>query len=293
MLIKGCFRIKDSSFGEGRTRLGVPHRAEWQQPMYSERYEHTQWSAVTVSLLSGSRLRNKLVHSPPATITMQTIGEALGLVVGGLSDQNYSQSLDFYRFWLGTGQGYVQVPSDQIFDAIWNNRVASSIQPNGGIFHSSAHLIPRFASDAVSDRILGPYSSELQSRLCARSLREFSSNNLMVARYGRDTMAEFYADANLIAHWANLGFVEEAAIRNHILQSLISHPRLYDHQADALIILFKIAGATFEAYADPSVVDRCFELLKGHSYNAPYFNQGDSTHYLRVKKELVQVRPGG
>ena len=27
---------------------------------------------------------------------------------------------------------------------------------------------------------------------------------------------------------------------------------------------FKIAGAAFEAYADPSVVDRCFELLKDH-----------------------------
>jgi len=245
-------------------------------------------------LLSGSRLRNKLVHSPPATITMQTIGEALGLVVGGLSDQNYSQSLDFYRFWLGTGQGYVQVPSDQIFDAIWNNRVASSIQPNGGIFHSSAHLIPRFASDAVSDRILGPYSSELQSRLCARSLREFSSNNLMVARYGRDTVREFYADANLIAHWANLGYVEEAAIRDHILQSLISHPKLYDHQADALIILFKLAGATFGAYADPSVIDRCFELLTGHNYHPPW-NSGyhcdgpNNTSYLQVKRGLVQV----
>jgi hypothetical protein len=74
----------------------------------------------------------------------------------------------------------------------------------------------------------------------------------------------FYADANLIAHWANLGLVEENAIRNHILQSLISHPKLYIHQANALVILFKVAGATFEAYADPSVVDRCFELLKDH-----------------------------
>ena len=40
----------------------------------------------------------------------------------------------------------------------------------------------------------------------------------------------FYADTNLIAHWANLGYVEEPAIRNHILQSLISHPKLYDHR---------------------------------------------------------------
>ena len=53
-------------------------------------------------------------------------------------------------------------------------------------------------------------------------------------------------------------------IRNRILQSLISFPKLYDHQANAMIILFKIAGATFEAYAGLSVVDRCFERLKNH-----------------------------
>ena len=58
----------------------------------------------------------------------------------------------------------------------------------------------------------------------------------------------FALDSNLIAQWANLGYVEETAIRNRILQSLISFRKLYDHQADAMIVLFKIAGATFEAY---------------------------------------------
>ena len=104
-----------------------------------------------------------------------------------------------------------------------------------------------------------------------------------------------YAEANLLAHWANLGYVEEATIRDHILQSLISHPNLYDHQADALIVLFRLAGATFEAYADPSAVDRCFQLLKGHSYILPYgdYYQSDrekNDDYVRVRKELVQVR---
>ena len=80
--------------------------------------------------------------------------------------------------------------------------------------------------------------------------------------YGNDAPDDFYADANLIAHWANLGYVEEAAIRNHILQSLTSHPKLYDHQGHALMILFKLAGLIFETYAGSSVVDRCFELLK-------------------------------
>jgi len=230
---------------------------------------------------------------------MGTIGEALGLVVGELSDKNYAQSLDFYRFWLGTGQTYTHIPSDQIFDAIWNNRASGNLgSPGyGRIIHSTAHLIPRFASDAESDHILAPYNSELRSRLSTRSLQEFSTNNLMVARYGRNTVGDFYADANLIAHWANLGYVEEAAIRDHILQSLISHPKLYDHQADALIILFKLAGTTFGAYADPSVVDRCFELLKGHSYTPPWPSNYPPHHnYLRVRTELVQVRaprPGG
>ena len=111
---------------------------------------------------------------------------------------------------------------------------------------------------------------------------------------GGGAESEFCADVNLIAHWANLGFVEEAAIHNDILQSLISHPKMWDHQADALLILFKLAGATFETYADPSVVDRCFELLKGHSYNLPrpdvYPDHSVNTEPLRMRSELVQVR---
>ena len=89
---------------------------------------------------------------------------------------------------------------------------------------------------------------------------------------------QFLADANFVAHWVNLGYVGESPVRNHILQSLISHPALYEHQADALIILFKLAGATFEKYVEPSVVDRCFELLKGY-YGAN-----------SVKGQPVQVR---
>ena len=227
---------------------------------------------------------------------MQTIGDALGFVVGELSDQNYAQSLDFYRFWCSTGQTHVQIPSDPIFDAIWNNRAAgSSIDPRTAqLIHPTAQLILRFASDAESDCVLAPYSSGLQSRLQTESFQEFSSKNLIAARYGRDAVGGFYADTNLIAHWTNLGYVDEATIRDHILQSLISHPKLYDHQADALIILFKLAGPTFEAYAHPSVVDRCFELLKGHNYTLPYPDWGSDHHYnvdpLRLKSKLVKVR---
>ena len=136
--------------------------------------------------------------------------------------------------------------------------------------HSTAHLIVRFASDAESDRLLAPYSSGLQSRLSTRSLQEFFSVNLMiVGGRGSGRWSDFCTSANLVAHWANLGYVEEATIRNHILQSLISHPTLRNHQVYGLIILFKLAGATFEAYADPSVLDRCFGLLKNHRFVDP------------------------
>ena len=206
---------------------------------------------------------------------MGCIENALGSVVGKLSDENYAQSSAFYQLWLDIAQTYPETPSDQISDPIWGNRtIGSMIEPGGGkLIHSTAHLIVRLAGDAESNHILAPRTFGLQSRLCTRSLREFFNNNMVTiwheeVNYGGAPINEFYADANLIAHWANLGYVEEATIHNRILQSLISHQTLYQHQADALIILFKLAGPTFEAYADPSVVDRCFELLKdryGHS----------------------------
>ena len=242
------------------------------------------------------RLRNLPVTSLTATTTMDDIKKALDQVVSGLSDQNYTESFEFYRFWFDIGQTYHQVPPNLILDTIWKNRTTSSIDPRAGkLVHSTAHLILRLASDAESDHLLAPHSSGLQGRLSSRTLREFFANNLRVMRSENRPIEYFYAEANLVAHWANLGYVEEAAIRDHILQSLISHPKkLYDHQADALIILFKLAGATFEAYADTSVVDRCIELLLGHRYDPPFsssysiYYQSEDNYFL-VKKELIQV----
>ena len=215
-----------------------------------------------------------------------------------LSNESYAESFAFFRFWFDIGHAYHEIPSEKIFNAIWNSRRANSISPGSGkLIHPTAHLVLRFASDAESDHILAPHSSGLQSRLSTRSLRELFTNNLMFVASRGDVTADFYSDANLVAHWANLGYVEETAIRNRVLQSFISHKKLYDHQADALIILFKLAGATFEAYADPSVVDRCFELLRGHKYYNPHdvgswYNGKDRyvDEYNLMKKELVQVR---
>ena len=218
---------------------------------------------------------------------MEEIESALGSVVGQLSDQNYAHSAAFYRLWFDIGQTYPEISSDHISEAIWNNRGTGSMNTHYGKFiHSTAPLIARLASDVASDNLL---ATGLQSRLSTRSLHEFFRNNLNLAD-GHTGIVSFYTDANFIAHWANLGYVEEAAIHNHILQSLIFHPTLYDHQADALIILFKLAGATFEAYADSLVIDRCFELLKRHSYSSPYPSYDRRyKDYVQPRTELVQV----
>jgi hypothetical protein len=227
---------------------------------------------------------NKVRSVAATVVAMENIRKVLDSVVPKISDGNYEQSFAFYRIWFDIGQTYQQIPADLTFDAILNNRAGVSIKPElGELVHTTAHLITRFASDAESDPILAPHNAGLQSRLCRRVLQGWFDRNLGFVE-GVETgswdnyKGYFYGDINLIAHWANLGFVEEAAIRNHILQSLISHPKLYDHQADALIILFKVAGATFGAYADPSIVDRCFKLLKWHYSGNP------------VKRKLVQVR---
>ena len=194
---------------------------------------------------------------------MQDIDDTLDSTFRDLSNQNYAESFDFYRFWFDIGHTYHQTPSDRIFDTIWKykSKGAMIYLSNGWLIHSAADLVLRFASDAESDHILAPHSSRLQSRLSTRALHQFFADNIGAVR-GRGYPD--YTVVDLIAHWANLGHIEETAIHSHILQSLISHQTLYDHQAYALIILFKLAGATFEAYVDTSVVDRCFELLKGH-----------------------------
>ena len=235
---------------------------------------------------------------------MATIQDVLNSVVAKLTDENYAESLAFYRLWFDIGQTYLQITSDQTFFALWNKKGAGLINTiRGEVIYSTAPLILRFASD-VEVEVLSipvPHNSGLRSRLCTASLREFFIDNLTLVWYGENCsgggpVVNFYANTNLIAHWVNLGYVEEAAIRDHILQSLISHPKLYDHQADALVILFKLAGATFAACTDPSVVDRCFELLQNHGFHNPWDRSRwypDEVHpvdsYDLTKKGLVQV----
>jgi len=199
--------------------------------------------------------------SRAATIAMIRIQSALDKTIAGLSDQNYEKSFAFLRLWFEIAHTHSTIPPDAILHALQTYYRARSLPDN--LIDSAAHLILRFASDAELDHILAPHSTELRSRLCAEALRVFFDTDLATVYSGFSCTNSYYADANIIAHCVNLGWVEEAVIRNHILQSLISHPTLYNRQVYTLVILFRTAGATFAAYTDPAVIDRCFEILKG------------------------------
>ena len=198
---------------------------------------------------------------------MLNIEQALGSAVSNLSDQNYEQSLRFYRLWFELAHTYSRsdATSDLIFNAVcsWKHRRTTGGQSSSIIF-PTAPLVLRFATDLESDHTLASYTEGLRNRLCSDILHDFLDADLGLVLGTYAVGNGFYIDTNLIAHCANLGYIEEATIRNHILQPLISHPRLYDHQASALYILFKLAGATFCAYADAATIDRCFELFRGH-----------------------------
>jgi len=201
---------------------------------------------------------------PPHTaiIAMENIQVTLNKKIAGLSDKNYEQSLAFFRLWFEIAHTHSTISPDAVLGALRTFRTTSFSESDP--INPTAHLILRFAGDAESDHILAPHCVELRRRLCAETLRRFFDTDLGYVYCNRCDWERFHADVNLVAHCINSGYVEEAVIRNHILQSLISHPTLLNYQAYALIILFKLAGATFGAYADPSVIDRCFELLVGH-----------------------------
>jgi len=206
---------------------------------------------------------------------MVDIQAILGKTIAELSDQNYEESLTFLRLWFEITHTHSTIPPDAILRALQTYYRRNSFPAN--LIDPTLHLILRFAGDAESDHILAPHSTGLRSRLCAEALQSFFGADIGVV-YNQKSWNYFpFADANLIAHCINLGYVEEAVIRDHILQSLISHSSLHHHRLYVLVVLFKTAGATLAAYVDPTVVDRCFELIK-----APRNGQW-------AKEELIQV----
>jgi len=196
---------------------------------------------------------------------MSSLDETLRNLIEGLSEENYEETFAQYRFWLNIGTRHpLSINAQgQVDDAI------QRLMRQGfskGYIQSTARLLIRFIGDLEADQKISWDVPGLHMQHCTSTLGNFFSNNFYLVGYSNKPTIRTYflIHANLIARWANLGYVEEETIRDHILQSLISHPTLYDHQADALLIFFGLAGATFGAYADPSVIGRCFDLLKGH-----------------------------
>lgn len=203
---------------------------------------------------------------------MWDIELAIRKVVSELSDDNYERSLAFCRFWIRVEHTYSRTTPGLTFDAIWGYKARFS---STTVFTDKmALLLLRFINDIESDRVVGPLSVGLQNRFCARLLEEFFGDNLFLT-LGQScfpTAARLYMNSTLIAHCANLGYIHGAATPNDILQLFSQHSgsrKLLQSQAIAICILFKVAGATFDAYCDPSLVDSCFKLLEDHQWSTP------------------------
>ena len=222
----------------------------------------------------------------------------------GLSEESYDRTLSAYRFWIKLGAARGSVSNHQLYSDILRGahtnrnlmvaprREGYNIQYNntaqkatsGQVIHRNAHLLIRFITNAELDPVLSTYAIGLHDRLYRESLEKFFGQGLDYIPGGPEEptsvqLCEFYTRTNLIAHWVNLGYAKLEDVRDHILQSLILQPTVYPHHLNSLMILLKISGATFAAYADPSVMDHCCDLLKPSNLS-----------YQLVLFELAEVR---
>ena len=223
-----------------------------------------------------------------------------------LSEENYDRTFSAYRFCVEVGAAHGEMPTDKLYDDILNGTRPELIQAtyaelaaqnserpdwinpfagrsisnkfkseearvfSGNLIHDGVHLLLRFITDAEQDQILSKYAIGLRDRLCHYSLEGLFKESLSCR--SSDTYVDpkvhhqFYTKVNLVAHCVNLGCARLEDVRDHILQSLTFQPTVQPHQVNALMILLKISGATFAAYADPSIMDRCCDFLKtgGH-----------------------------
>jgi len=205
-----------------------------------------------------------------------------------ISEENYDRTISAYHFWMDLGAAHGGVSNHRLYNDIlgsastshnsikaphwdvytiikYNN--TSQYTPQGQLIHKNAHLLLRFITDAELDPALSTQAIGLHDQLCRESLKQFFRQSLDYIPGGpeeptSEQLCEFYTRANLIAHWVNLGHVRLEDVRDHILQSLAFQPTVHPHQLNSLMILLKISGATFAAYVDPSVMDRCCDLLK-------------------------------
>ena len=225
-----------------------------------------------------------------------------GKLLHGLSEENYDSTFSAYRFWIKLGAAHGGVSNHQLYNDILSSASATSniiklewkhvqyssssqYTGTGQLIHSNVHLLLRFITDAELDPTLSTYAIGLHDRLCRESLEQFFRQTLDYIS-GEATSPEFYTRVNLIAHWVNLGYVPLKDVRDHILQSLTLQPTVYPHQLNSLMILLKISGATFAAHVDPSVMDRCLDLLGPSNLN----NKMVLTELAEVRAPIFMIK---
>ena len=202
--------------------------------------------------------------------------ELLSGLLDDLSEENYEQTVSEYRFWMKFGVTHGWIRDDLLFDDIWNRMYTDLVYPTSDrLIHPTAHLLIRFIADVGLDPALSAYVSSTHDRLCRVSLEGSVDNNLSFMsgnRWHDNRLGRFYTNVNILAHHINLGYLNLEDVRDRILQSLAFHPTVHPHQFNSLVILLKISGATFAAYVDPSVMERCCDLLKpSNSRGKPVF----------------------
>ena len=196
------------------------------------------------------------------------ISEFLSKLVSRLSEENYEQTLSDYRFWMKIGITHGSIPDNQLHKVIWENTKPELVYPSSSqLIHPTTHRLLQFITDVEFNP-----ASPTHVQLCNSSLNGFFADNtdFYFRTYFQDyEWSRFYANVNFLAHWVNVGCLNVEDVRDHILQSLTFRPVPSFYQLCSLLILLKIAGATFAAYMDPSVMGRCLHVLKSSDFQHP------------------------
>lgn len=195
-----------------------------------------------------------------------SISTFLRELVSSLSEDNYERTISDYRFWMKIGVAHGQIPRDQFSDDILAIMQPNLVYPaSKQLIHPTGRLLSRFITDVGLDPALSIDVSRTYDRIRHTSLQNFFSDNLyfmMKKKSSSADLGKLYTNVNLLAHLANFGCLNAEDVRDHILQSLTFRPTLRGYQLGSLVALLGISGATFAAYADPSVMARCYGLLK-------------------------------
>lgn len=200
-------------------------------------------------------------HDSPSTMSISAFLKEL---VSNLSEENYEKTLSDYRFWMKIGTTHGCALNNKLQDDILNNRKPDLVYPTSSrLIHPTSQRLLQFITD-VEQHLVSPTHTRLSRSL----LNEFFDRNLRLGSQSTiysSELSSFYTNVGFLAHWVNLGYIGVEDVRDNILQSLTFRPVPLDHQLHSLLILLKIAGATFAVYVDPSIMDRCLNVLKSRS----------------------------